>query len=71
MSGDFSTVEKSIEEILIDLMAKKVMSTRAQASSTRGLQASPSTAHRSGPSRTATEKRSKNHNYLVNVKLIP
>jgi hypothetical protein len=71
MSGDLSTVEKSVEEILIDLMAEKVMSTGVQASSTRGLQASPSTARRSGPSRTATEKRSKHRDDLANAKLIP
>jgi hypothetical protein len=50
MSGDLSEVDKSIEEILIDLMAEKVMSTGAQASSARGVQESPSTRHRSGPS---------------------
>jgi hypothetical protein len=44
MSGEHNAVEKSVEEILIDLMVEKVMSTRVQASSTRGLQASPSTA---------------------------
>jgi hypothetical protein len=68
---ELSTVEKSVEEILIDLMAEKVMSAGVQASSTRGLQASPSTARRSGPSRTATEKRSKHHDDLANAKLIP
>jgi hypothetical protein len=47
MSGECSIVEKSMEEILIDLMDEKFMSTRIQASSTRGLQASPSTAHHS------------------------
>jgi hypothetical protein len=71
MSSDLSAVEKSVEEILIDLMAEKVMSTGAHASSTRGLQASPSTAHRSGPSQTATEKQSKHRDDLENVKLIP
>jgi hypothetical protein len=44
MSGDLSAVEKSVEEILIDLMAEKVMFAGVQASSMRGLQASPSTA---------------------------
>jgi hypothetical protein len=39
-----------MEEIMIDLMAEKVMSAGAQDSSTRGVQASPSTARRSGPS---------------------
>jgi hypothetical protein len=56
MSGERSAVEKSVEEILIDLMVEKVMSAGAQASSTRGLQAYPLAAHRYGLSRTATEK---------------
>jgi hypothetical protein len=50
MSDEISTVEKFIEEILIDLMAKKVMFISIQASSTRGVQESPSTAHVSRPS---------------------
>jgi hypothetical protein len=50
MSDDISAVEKSIEEILIDLMVEKVMSVGIQASSMRGVQASPSTARGSGPS---------------------
>jgi hypothetical protein len=70
MSGEFSAVEKSVEEILTDLMVEKVMSAGAQASSTRGVQASPLTACRSGLSRTATEKRTKHHDDLVNAKLI-
>jgi hypothetical protein len=52
-------------------MAKKVMSTGAQASSTRGVKASPSNAHPFGPSRNAKKKRSKNHDNLENMKLIP
>jgi hypothetical protein len=71
MLDDLSEVEKSIEDILIDLMIEKVMSTGVQASSTRGVQASPSTSHGSGPSRVATEKQTKNRDELVNVKLIP
>jgi hypothetical protein len=71
MSGDLSTVEKSMEEILIDLMAEKGMSIGVQASSTRGLQASTSIGRRSGPSRTTTEKRSKHRDDLANAKLIP
>jgi hypothetical protein len=50
MSDEISIAEKSIEEILIDLMADKVMFPGIQASSTRGVQASPSTTHGSGPS---------------------
>jgi hypothetical protein len=68
MSGEHSTLEKSVEEILIDLMAEKVMSVGIQALSMGGLQASPSTGHRS--SRTATEKRSKHHDDLANAKQI-
>jgi hypothetical protein len=34
MSDEISVVEKSVEEILIDLMAERVMSTGIQASST-------------------------------------
>jgi predicted secreted protein len=56
MSGDFNKVEKFIEEILIDLMTEKVMFIGVQASSTRGVQASPSTSHGFGPSRAAIEK---------------
>jgi hypothetical protein len=70
MSGDLSTIEKSIKEILIDLMVEKVMSTIAQASSTRGVKASSSNACRSGPSRTAMEKQIKHHHDLENEKLI-
>jgi hypothetical protein len=71
MSSDLSAVEKSIEEILIDLMGKKVLSIGVHASSTRGLQASSSTACQSRPSRTATEKERKHHDDLENTKLIP
>jgi hypothetical protein len=71
MLGDFSVVEKSVEEILIDLMDEKVMSAGAQASSMKGVQTSPSTGRRSGPSRTATEKRTKHRDDLANAKLIP
>jgi hypothetical protein len=71
MSGDFRAVEKFVKEILIDLMAKKVMSIRAQASSTRGVQASPLTERRSEPSRTVPEKRTKHRDDLANAKLIP
>jgi hypothetical protein len=50
MSGKRSTVEKFVEEILIDLMAEKVMFARVQASSTGGLQLSPSNARQSSRS---------------------
>jgi hypothetical protein len=50
MSDEISVAEKVVEDILIDLMEEKVMSTGIQASSTRGVQASPSTACGYGPS---------------------
>jgi hypothetical protein len=48
MSDELSTTKKFVEEVLIDLMTEQVMSMFAgiQASLTRGLQASPLTAHR-------------------------
>jgi hypothetical protein len=73
MSDEFSAAEKIVEEVLIDLMTERVMSMSAgiQASSTRGVQASPSTAHGSGPSRPTVEKRTKHRDDLANAKLIP
>jgi hypothetical protein len=68
MSGECNVVDKSMEDILIDLMAEKVMSVGVHASSTGGLQASPSIGCRSGPSRTAVKKRRKNHDDMVNAK---
>jgi hypothetical protein len=52
-------------------MADRAMSEGVQASSTRGLQASPSTARRSGRTNPATEKRSKHRDDLANAKQIP
>jgi hypothetical protein len=43
MSGERSVVERSVEEILIDLMAQKVMSVGIHESLMGGLQASHST----------------------------
>jgi hypothetical protein len=68
MSGEHSALDKSMEDILMDLMAERVMSVGIQALSTRGLKSSPSTAHCS--SRTATKKGSKHHNDMANVKKI-
>jgi hypothetical protein len=58
MSNEFSASEKIVEEVLIDLMTKRemLMSVGIQASSTRGLQASSSTARGAGSSRPSTEK---------------
>jgi hypothetical protein len=71
MSKELSTVEESMKEILIDLMTEKVMSVGVQASSTRGVQASPSTTRGSRPSRAVTEKRTKHRYDLANAKLLP
>jgi hypothetical protein len=71
MSDEISATEKVVEEILIDLMAEKVMSIGIQVSSTRGVQASLSITHGSGLSQAVIEKRTKNHDDLENEKLIP
>jgi hypothetical protein len=71
MLDEISATRKVVEYILIDLMAEKVMSTRIQGSSTRGVQASVSTAHGYGLSYVMTEKRTKHRDDLANVKLIP
>jgi hypothetical protein len=52
-------------------MAEKVMSAGIQASSTRGVQDSPSTPRRSRPFRVTTEKHTKHRDDLANAKLIP
>jgi hypothetical protein len=74
MSEALSVVEKVVEEVLIDLMTERFMSERGfstsvQASSTRGLQASPSTA-RAGPSWLADENRTKHRDDIMNAKMI-
>jgi hypothetical protein len=71
MSDEFSVVEKVLKEVLIDLMEERVMSIGVQASSTRGVQASSSTARGSRPSRVEDEKRTKHRDDLANAKLIP
>jgi hypothetical protein len=50
MSDKLSTAKKIIEEVLIDLMADKLMYIGIQYSLMRGVQASTSTAHGSKPS---------------------
>jgi hypothetical protein len=72
MLDELSTVEKVVEEVLIDLMTERVMSmsTGVQASSTRGLPTSSSNARGAGPSRSSDEKRTKHMDDLANAKLI-
>jgi hypothetical protein len=72
MSDEFSATKRVVEEVLIDLMTKRVMSisTGVQESSTRGLQASLSTACKAGPSRPSDEKKTKHKDDLANAKLI-
>jgi hypothetical protein len=74
MLEELNAAEKSAEKFLIDLMIERVMSEQGlsigvQASLTRGLQASPSTAQAS-PSRPADEKRTKNIDDITNDNLI-
>jgi hypothetical protein len=56
MSGEPSELEKSVEEVLKKLMADRPISESIQASSTRGLQASPSTGRRSTHVNPVTEQ---------------
>jgi hypothetical protein len=72
MSDELTVVEELVTKFLLELMTERVMSERGvsigiQASSMRGLLASPSTTHRARPS---CEKRTKHKDDLVNAKLI-
>jgi hypothetical protein len=76
MSKELSALKESVKEVLIDLMTERFMSERVmsmgvQESSTRGVQASPLTAHGAEPSRPSVEKRKKHKDDLENMKLIP
>jgi hypothetical protein len=75
MLNELNAVEKIVEEVLIDLMTKRlmferVMSTSIQASLMRGVQSCPSTSRGDGPSQPSAEKRAKHKDDLENVKLI-
>jgi hypothetical protein len=64
-----------VKEVLIDLMTEQVMSETVmyvgvQASSKRGVQASPSTARGVEPYRPSAEKRTKHKDNLANTNLI-
>jgi hypothetical protein len=73
MSDKFSASENVVKEVLIDLVTKRVMLmfVGIQASSTRMVQASSSTARGVEPSRPSVEKRTKHKDDLANEKLIP
>jgi hypothetical protein len=72
MLDKLRAIEKVVEEYLIDLMTKRVMSmsTGVQASSTRGLPTSPSISSGVIPSRPYDEKKTEHRDDLVNDKLI-
>jgi hypothetical protein len=55
MLSEPSELEKSVEEVLKKLMTDRPISKGIQASSTRGLQASPLTGHHSGRVNLVTE----------------
>jgi hypothetical protein len=71
MSVEHTELEKSVEEVLKKFMADKAMCEGIQVSSTRGLQDSPSTRHRSKRGNPVTEKRSKHRDDMDNAKQIP
>jgi hypothetical protein len=75
MSDELTALEESVTEVLLDLMTERAMSERrmstgVQASSMRGVQASPSTA-RAGTSRAGAERRTKHKDDIANAKLVP
>jgi hypothetical protein len=75
MFDELSETEESVREVLASLRTERVMSergmsTEVQASLSRGVATSPSTA-RARPSRQTAEKRTKHRDDIVNAKLIP
>jgi hypothetical protein len=75
MSEEVSATEESVREVLASLRAERIMSERGlsiglQASSTKGVQASPTTA-RAGTSRADAERRTKHKDDMANAKLVP
>jgi hypothetical protein len=70
MSSKPSELEKSVEEVLKNIMADRSISEGVQASLTRGLQAFPSTGRRSGHVNPVTEQQSNHRGDLANVKQI-
>jgi hypothetical protein len=75
MSNELSTAEKIVEEVLIDLMTKRVMSecrmsTGVHTSSLGAFPTSPPTAQ-ARPSQTPSERQSKLENDLATMNMIP
>jgi hypothetical protein len=75
MSHEFSIVEEYVREVLASLRSKRVileqgLSTSLQASSTRGVQASPLTAQ-AGTSRASEKIRTKHKDDIASAKLVP
>ena len=75
MSDELTALEEYIIEVLLDLMTERViserrMSTRVQASSKGGLQASSLTT-RERTSRAGAERRTKHKDDIANAKLVP
>jgi hypothetical protein len=75
MSDEFTVLKETITEFLLDLMIERVISerrtsTQVQASSMRGVQASPSTAQ-AGTSRANTERTTKHKDNIANENLVP
>jgi hypothetical protein len=75
MSDELIELEESVTKVLLDLMIERVMlerrmSTRVQASSTGGVQASPSIAQEE-TSQAGAERRTKHKDDIANAKLVP
>jgi hypothetical protein len=75
MSDELSATEESVREVLASLRTERVMSERGmstgvQASSSRGVAASPSTA-RAGTSRAGAEVRTKHRHDEANTRIVP
>jgi hypothetical protein len=74
MSDKLSTTEESVREVLTSLRTERVMSergmsTRVQASLSRGVASSPSTSQ-AGPSRQTVEKCTKHRDDIANAKMM-
>jgi hypothetical protein len=71
MSGKVNEFEKYVKQVVRKLMADRTVSEGIEASSTRGLQASPSIRHFFACINPITKQRSKHRSDFANVKQIP